>query len=59
LKTEEEKLILCDPQTSGGLLIAVEESALHQVLDLLKENDIHTQPFGRLVKRGNALITVV
>lgn len=59
LNTEEEKLILCDAQTSGGLLIAVEESSVPQVIKMLKENDIHTQPFGRLTKRGNALITVV
>jgi selenide,water dikinase len=50
---------LCDPQTSGGLLIAVEENAVSQVIGMIKENDIHTQPFGRLVKRGNMLITVV
>ena len=59
LKTEEEKLILSDPQTSGGLLIAVEENAVSQIIGLLRENDIDTQPFGRLVKRGNTLITVV
>jgi len=59
LRTEGEKLVLCDPQTSGGLLIAVEESSVPQVVELLKENDIHTQPFGRLVKRSNTLITVV
>lgn len=59
LNTDEEKLILCDPQTSGGLLIAVEESAVSQVIGMLDENDIQTQPFGRLVKRGNMLITVV
>jgi selenide, water dikinase len=59
LNSEEEKLILCDPQTNGGLLIALEESAVSQVMGMLKENDIHTQPFGRLVKRGDVLITVV
>lgn len=59
LNSEEEKLILCDPQTSGGLLIAVEESAVPRVIGLLRENDIHTQPFGRLVMRGDVLITVV
>ena len=59
LNSEEEKLILCDPQTNGGLLIAVEESAVPQVIGMLEENDIHTQPFGRLVKRGKTLITVV
>ncbi len=59
LNTEEEKMILCDPQTSGGLLIAVEEHAVSQVIEMLRENHIHTQPFGRLLKRGNTLITVV
>ena len=51
-------MILCDPQTSGGLLIAVEESALSSVIEILKENDIYTEPFGSLVKRGDTLISV-
>ncbi len=59
LNTEEEKLILCDAQTSGGLLIAVEEIAVPQLIEMLNENGIYTQPFGHLVKRGDALITVV
>lgn len=59
LKKEEEKLILCDPQTSGGLLLAVEESALSMVIEILKENNIYAQSFGRLVKKGETLITVV
>ncbi|MCF6332758.1 MAG: selenide, water dikinase SelD [Draconibacterium sp.] len=59
LSTEEEKLILCDPQTSGGLMIAVEESSVPQVIKILNENYIHTQPFGRFTKRSGTLITVV
>jgi selenide,water dikinase len=59
LNTEEEKLILCDPQTNGGLLIAVEESAVNQVVGMLKDNGIDAQPFGLLVKRGETLITVI
>jgi len=58
LDSEQEKLILCDPQTSGGLLIAVEESAVSNVIEVLKENNIYTQAFGRLVQNGDTLITV-
>ncbi len=59
LSTEEEKLILCDPQTSGGLMIAVEESSVPQVIKILNKNHIHTQPIGRFTKRSGTLITVV
>ena len=35
LKSDNEKLILCDPQTSGGLLLAVEPNALQEVIEML------------------------
>jgi selenide,water dikinase len=59
LKSENQKLLLCDPQTSGGLLIAVEEKALKQVNQLLEENNIYTESFGRLLKKENELIRVI
>ncbi len=59
LRSPEQKLILCDPQTSGGLLIAVEESALLQVTQLLENNNLNTQVFGRLIKRQETLIQVI
>ena len=59
LGTEEEKLILCGSQTSGGLLIVEEESAVSIVIEILKENDIHIQSCGCLVKKGDMLITVI
>lgn len=59
LSSPDQKLILCDPQTSGGLLIAVEESALLQVTQLLKNNNLNTQVFGRLIKKQETLIQVV
>ena len=58
LRNENEKFILCDPQTSGGLLIAVDENAVPQVTELLLENNIITRPFGRFTKNKDALIRV-
>jgi selenide, water dikinase len=59
LKEESNKLILCDPQTSGGLLIAVEDDAIKSVESLLKENDIDSVMFGNLQTRSEILIKVV
>lgn len=59
LKNESDKLILCDPQTSGGLLIAVEPYAVNEVEKLLKENDIDAQALGYLEARNDFLIKVV
>lgn len=47
--TDEEKAIICDPQTSGGLLISVAESAAKQVQQLLKAQGTHAEPIGRIV----------
>ena len=59
LKNEDDKAILCDPQTSGGLLIAVEESAINEVEALLKQNGIEPQSLGYLTERKDILIKVV
>lgn len=59
LKEESSKAILCDPQTSGGLLIAVEESAVKEVEEVLKKNQIKAQTFGFLTARKDVLIEVV
>ncbi len=50
--------ILCDPQTSGGLLIAVEESSCKKVELLLQQNDLESQMFGFLSKQSDVLIKV-
>lgn len=55
---ETQKAILCDPQTSGGLLIAVEENSMDEVSKLLKENGIEATSFGVLTERKDVLITV-
>lgn len=58
LADESYKYILCDPQTSGGLLIAVEESGAKEVEDLLKSNCISAVSFGSLIEKSEKLITV-
>ncbi|MGM0552174.1 MAG: selenide, water dikinase SelD [Bacteroidota bacterium] len=52
------KNILCDPQTSGGLLIAVSPEATHEVETLLKREGLPSQPIGELKKTNNRLIHV-
>jgi selenide,water dikinase len=46
--TDEQRSLLCDPQTSGGLLIAVEPSAQLELESLLIEEGLHARPIGRL-----------
>jgi selenide,water dikinase len=53
------KPILCDPQTSGGLLIAVKDSAKTEVEALLKKNNMSSDSFGYLTEKKENLITVL
>ncbi len=61
--TELQKHILADPQTSGGLLVAVEPSGIPAFEDILRENGIDEKnitAIGWLQKNDNAdLITVI
>lgn len=59
LKEESNKLILCDPQTSGGLLIAVENNAITEVEKIFYDNNIDAKSFGRLMPLSEILIKVI
>ncbi len=59
LKDESDKLILCDPQTSGGLLIAVDDDYADEVEALLTAHDINPVSFGRLMSKTDTLVKVV
>ncbi|GAO30227.1 selenide, water dikinase SelD [Geofilum rubicundum] len=59
LKSESDKLLLCDPQTSGGLLIAVDASGIDEVERLLASHGFSTEPIGVLVAQKDRLIQVV
>jgi|SRR6185312_8208548 len=62
LANDTQRNILCDPQTSGGLLIAVEPDAAKEVEKLLKDNGLgaFAEPIGVLGKqsKGEALVNV-
>ena len=56
--TDEEKLILCDAQTSGGLLIAVPSASTQSVLDGLTQRGVTGAVIGRVVAAEEAGNTI-
>ena len=58
LVVDAYKPILFDPQTSGGLLIAVEEKDTEKVEQILKDNNLEHKAFGMLTPSAEKLITV-
>lgn len=50
--------VLCDPQTSGGLLVAVEEGKENEFIEVAKSVGLQLESFGKLVKRNTARITI-
>ena len=59
--TDYQKAILADPQTSGGLLIAVSPDAVNKVKTILQQNELERFiiPVGKLYARQNVVITIM
>jgi len=58
--SDYQKAILADPQTSGGLLIAVNEDSVEKIKQMLVAEGIkHVTPIGRFVKRSEVVITIL
>jgi selenide, water dikinase len=57
--TDFQKNILCDPQTSGGLLVAVKPSHIAEFKAILRGYDLEVEPFGQFTKRQNHLVSVI
>ena len=55
---EYKRSILCDPQTSGGLLVAVEQGNENEFISVAESIGLRLECFGKLVKRGDARILV-
>ena len=53
-----KRSILCDPQTSGGLLVAVEHGNENEFISVAESIGLQLECFGKLVKRGDAIILV-
>jgi selenide,water dikinase len=45
----EQQAIVCDPQTSGGLLISVAGEAVHNFTTICLDNGLSLKPIGRLL----------
>jgi selenide,water dikinase len=56
--SEAQKLLLCDPQTSGGLLVAVEPAEEAAFLALAEELGLALAPIGELVERQRLAVEV-
>lgn len=56
---EEQKSLLCDPQTSGGLLVAVTPQGEAEFLALAAECGLALAPIGELVERQRFAVEVV
>jgi len=60
--TQRQREILCDPQTSGGLLVMVNDASQDELLKLMQENGLELEPIGQMLEANtfdnNVLITV-
>ncbi len=57
--SDYQKNILCDPQTSGGLLVAVDPQDINQVEELFEANGLNLKPFGEIIPKEKNTVTVL
>jgi selenide,water dikinase len=57
--TEMQKAILCDPQTSGGLLLAITPESAEEAKAVARQHDIELEAIGELLPLdGGTLVEV-
>lgn len=56
---EENRALLFDPQTSGGLLVALAPEVFDLAMQLLQQHKITVYKIGRVLPKGDALLSVV
>lgn len=57
--SDEMVLRLCDPQTNGGLLMAVDRKSFSELEIILKENSVFHHVIGEIVSKKIKLISVI
>ena len=50
--------LLCDPQTSGGLLVSVDPCSADEVSNVLNEAGLPSNVIGQIVEARTPLITI-
>lgn len=57
--SEEQRMILADPQTSGGLLISVDATSQREFESFMKgKYNMDLKPFGKMIPKAEKAITV-
>jgi selenide,water dikinase len=54
----EQKALLADPQTSGGLLVSIDEGHAEFFEEFASQQGHNLKPFGKLIPKENHVITV-
>ncbi|MCX6239571.1 MAG: AIR synthase-related protein, partial [Bacteroidia bacterium] len=57
--TDEQKHLLCDPQTSGGLLVAVTPEGKASFLEIASKYGLQPEPFCRMKSKGEYTVEVL
>jgi selenide, water dikinase len=55
---EENRALLFDPQTSGGLLVAISPDAVDAALEILRRHQVTAAKIGRVLSKGSSLLSV-
>jgi selenide,water dikinase len=54
----ESLLTLCDPQTSGGLLVCVEAVRANEFENLMRLHGLELKPFGKLISKQETVVSI-
>lgn len=56
--TDNQKALICDPQTSGGLLVAVKEGSTKPFESFMQDKGFNVRPIGEMTSKADHLIYV-
>ena len=57
--SEKQRDILCDPQTSGGLLCVVKEESIAEFMQITKDAGLSLEAIGKTIEKANHFIEVL